>query len=171
MLASLTNVDLMASPLSVAFPGLLNSVQLSVAATYAPVFQGRAWPTTRRGGSIKLTKYSDCFCRESLSNNITIVPDSQCSTMCFGNHSEYCGGPLVLSLYVQLIGGQVGLASPTTTSASTVPSSTPMTGSTSANPAYGSLEYKGCYTSKKGFPGFIPVNVASLDEATCSSAC
>ena len=34
--------DLMASPLSVAFPGLLNRVQLSVAATYTPVFQGRA---------------------------------------------------------------------------------------------------------------------------------
>jgi hypothetical protein len=46
-----------------------------------------------------------------------------------------------------------------------------MTGNASANLAYGGWEYKGCYSSKEGFPGFIPVNVTSLDEATCTSAC
>jgi hypothetical protein len=53
----------------------------------------------------------------------------------------------------------------------TASSSAPTNGTTAGNPIYDEWKYDGCVTSKEGFPGFTPVNIADVDVEKCTAAC
>jgi hypothetical protein len=48
-----------------------------------------------------LEYFSECFCGASLLESSTLQPETDCSFLCSGNNSQYCGGSNRLSVYAK----------------------------------------------------------------------
>jgi hypothetical protein len=85
--------------------------------------------------------YQQCYCGNTLASTSVLKPDTDCSMLCAGNSSQFCGAGSRLSLYAK------NGTTITTLSSSSISSTTVSTASGSATPAPTSaFTSLGCYS-------------------------
>ncbi|OAG11608.1 heme peroxidase [Paraphaeosphaeria sporulosa] len=94
---------------------------------------------------------SECYCGATLQSSSVPQPESDCSMLCAGNSSTYCGGPARLSLYLNTTSPRLPVV----------------------NPAISNYTYAGCFTDSVEARVLTDVYVANTRMAVekCAAAC
>jgi uncharacterized protein (UPF0333 family) len=122
----------------------------------------------------------ECYCGNAIEPSGTLVGTGDCSDLCDGNKTEYCGGADRLDLYffgnasfptTSSTLSSTGSASLTTTSGAAA--STTATGPVHV-PTVGSYKWVGCYTDANGnraLTALTETNHETMTVEICASFC